>query len=53
MTSGPQDIELEDQIRQRAYELYAERGREEGHELEDWYRAKEKITIKKLRITSA
>jgi len=53
MTSGPQDIELEDQIRQRAYELYAEGSREEGHELEDWYRAKEKITIKKFRITSA
>jgi len=53
MTSGPQDIELEDQIRQRAYELYEERGREEGHELEVWYRAKEEITIKKFRITSA
>ena len=35
-TNEPQDLELEDQIRQRAYELYEERSREDGHELEDW-----------------
>ena len=34
---------LEDQIRRRAYELYEERGREDGHELEDWLRAEEEI----------
>jgi hypothetical protein len=34
---------LEDQIRRRAYELYEERGRENGHELEDWLRAEEEI----------
>ena len=49
----PQDLELEDQIRHRAYELYAARGREDGHELEDWYRAKEQITIKKFRTATA
>ena len=52
-TSDPQDIELEDQIRLRAYELYEERGRENGHELEDWFRAKEEITIKKFRTATA
>ena len=31
--SEPQELELEDQIRLRAYELYEERGREDGHEL--------------------
>ena len=45
--------ELEQQIRLRAYELYEERGRENGRELEDWYRAKEQITIKKFRTASA
>jgi hypothetical protein len=30
---------LEQQIRNRAYQLYEERGREDGHELEDWLRA--------------
>jgi hypothetical protein len=51
--NDPQDFQLEDQIRVRAYELYEERGREDGHELEDWYRAKEQITIKKFRTASA
>jgi hypothetical protein len=45
--------ELEDQIRLRAYELYEARGQEDGHELEDWYRAKEEITSKKFRSASA
>jgi Protein of unknown function (DUF2934) len=45
--------ELEDQIRRRAYELYEERGREDGHEEEDWFLAKEEITIKKARTAAA
>ena len=45
--------ELEDQVRERAYELYEERGRQDGHEQEDWFRAKEEITIKKYRTASA
>ena len=51
VTSEPQ--ELEHQIRLRAYELYEARGREDGHELEDWFRAKEEITIKKFRTATA
>jgi hypothetical protein len=45
--------ELEDQIRLRAYELYEARGQEDGHELEDWFRAKEQLTIKKYRTATA
>ena len=45
--------ELEHQIRERAYELYEERGREDGHDEEDWLRAKEEITIKKYRTATA
>jgi hypothetical protein len=45
--------ELEHQIRLRAYQLYEERGKENGHELEDWYRAKEELTIKKFRTATA
>jgi hypothetical protein len=45
--------ELEHQIRLRAYEIYEARGKEDGHELEDWYRAKEELTIKKFRTASA
>jgi hypothetical protein len=45
--------ELEDQVRERAYELYEERGSQDGHDEEDWLRAKEEITIKKFRTASA
>jgi Protein of unknown function (DUF2934) len=45
--------ELEHQIRERAYELYEQRGRQDGHDEEDWYRAKEQITIKKFRTATA
>ena len=51
VTSEPHEIEH--QIRLRAYELYEERGREDGHELEDWHRAKEETTIKKFRTATA
>ena len=36
--------DFEEQIRLRAYELYVARGREDGHELEDWLRAEDEIT---------
>lgn len=35
---------IEEEIRKRAYELFEARGREEGHELEDWLRAEQEIT---------
>ena len=53
ITSEPQDLDLEHQIRLRAYELYEARGREDGHEQEDWFRAKEETTIKKFRTATA
>ena len=47
-----QEFELEYQIRRRAYELYEERGREDGHEEEDWLRAEEEITSKKVKTAA-
>jgi hypothetical protein len=38
------EFSLEDRIRRRAYELFEQRGREEGHEDEDWSRAEAEIT---------
>jgi Protein of unknown function (DUF2934) len=35
----PKSPELDDKIRRRAYELYEQRGRTDGSELEDWVRA--------------
>ena len=31
--------ELQDQIRARAYQLYEQRGRDDGHSLDDWLQA--------------
>jgi len=47
-----QEFELEYQIRLRAYQLYETRGREDGHELEDWLRAEEEIASKKTRTAA-
>ena len=40
------DIELEEQIRLRAYELYETRGRQDGHEMEDWLQAETELKEK-------
>jgi hypothetical protein len=36
-------IDLEAQIRQRAFQLYEERGRKPGHQDEDWLRAEQEV----------
>jgi hypothetical protein len=36
-------VSHEDLIRLRAYQLYEERGREEGHELDDWLKAEAEV----------
>jgi hypothetical protein len=45
--------ELEEQIRRRAYELYEERGRTDGHDMDDWLRAKSEITSGKQETVAA
>jgi hypothetical protein len=43
----------EDEIRRRAHELYEQRGREDGHDIEDWLRAEEEVTQKRsLRMAA-
>jgi hypothetical protein len=46
----PED--LEEQIQRRAYELYLARGREDGHDLEDWLRAEAEITNKATKAAA-
>jgi hypothetical protein len=36
-------IPIEQQIQQRAYELYEQRGRTDGHDLDDWFQAESEI----------
>ncbi|HEX4921347.1 MAG TPA: DUF2934 domain-containing protein [Candidatus Bathyarchaeia archaeon] len=53
VTSEPQDLELDDQIRERAYELYEARGRGDGHDTEDWLQAETDLAEKKVRPIAA
>ena len=40
---NPMDAEIEEQIRQRAFELYQERGGTDGNATDDWLQAKEEV----------
>ncbi len=48
--SEPQN--LEEEIRLRAYELYEERGREDGRDVEDWLRAEEEVATKRIHVAA-
>ena len=50
MKSAP---ELEEQIRRRAYELCEQRGREDGHDLDDWLQAESEVAQKKAKAIAA
>ncbi|MGE5204053.1 MAG: DUF2934 domain-containing protein [Chlamydiota bacterium] len=42
----PQTPELEERIRRRAYELYEQRGRLDGHDVDDWLQAQAELSPK-------
>ena len=46
------DQNLETEIRHRAYALYEDRGREDGHDLDDWLRAEMEITTAARRAAA-
>ena len=41
--AGDEFLPLHTQIAKRAYEIYEERGREDGYDVEDWLTAEEEI----------
>ena len=45
--------ELQEQIRRRAHELYEQRGRQDGHELDDWLQAESEVTQRKAKTAVA
>lgn len=51
--SNAAPVDLEEQIRRRAYELYEERGRTPGFEREDWARAEHEVLARRPRPQSA
>ncbi len=47
--ASAQSEEVEELIRQRAYQIYLERGRIEGHAWDDWLQAEAEIKTRQLR----
>lgn len=43
-TQETDPTELQEQIRRRAYEIYEQRNRTAGHDLEDWLQAEAELT---------
>ena len=50
---GRLDAEIEEQIRQRAYELYQERGGIGGDPMDDWEQAKKDVLSRKAKAAAA
>ncbi len=44
---------LQEEIRCRAYELYEQRGRQDGHDMEDWLRAEAEVTRSAVKAAAA
>jgi DUF2934 family protein len=44
---------LEEEIRHRAYELYEARGREDGHDIDDWLSAEVEIIASTVKARAA
>jgi len=52
-SANTQNVDLEGQIRQRAYELYQERGYTAGQENEDWLQAEREVMARQNHKQSA
>ncbi len=44
---------MQDEIRQRAYEIYEQRGRRDGHDLEDWLQSESEVVAKRKTAVAA
>ena len=52
-TQEESQTELQEKIRWRAYELYEARGREDGHDTEDWLQAEGELSPQRTRTVAA
>jgi hypothetical protein len=54
--SNPADVvtdpNLEEEIRRRAYALYEQRSREDGHDIDDWLRAEADLTAEAMKTAA-
>ena len=51
--TGLRTPELEEQIRRRAYDFYEQRGRQEGHDVDDWLQAESELMATKTKAATA
>ena len=45
-------VDPQEQVRRRAYQLYEQRGKEDGHHLEDWLQAESEFVRPKAKAAS-
>jgi hypothetical protein len=57
---APQDVRqnqssdgFQEQVRRHAYELYEARGKEDGHDVEDWLRAESELVQRQSKSLAA
>jgi len=46
------DPKRDDEIRRRAWMLYEQRGREDGHDIEDWLRAEAELIAQPMKTAA-
>ena len=46
-------IDPQEQIRRRAFEIYEQRGREDGHDLDDWLQAELEMAQQRAKAVAA
>jgi hypothetical protein len=46
-------VDLQEKIQSRAFELYEQRGREDGHDLEDWLQAESEFVQPKAKAAGS
>jgi len=46
-------MDLQEQVRRRAFELYELRGREDGHDLDDWLQAESEFVQRQGKAAAA
>ena len=53
MQTTESSIDVQEQIRLRAYQLYEQRGSEHGRDLDDWLQAESEVTQQKAKVVGA
>jgi len=46
-------VDFQEQVRRRAYELYEQRGRKDGYELDDWLQAESEVVQQRAKKVAA